>query len=382
MTRQPQRWSLQGFRWEASPLVALLLIGFLKAFFALVIFYLPGKVHEPWNLYGVKMPTDWLYLFAAWDSGFYHAIATDGYPSVLNALWAYFPLYPACIRLVGLLGLNLWLAAFLVVEVAGFSSILVFQKIASTYLDKAEVTFATILYFLLPPVFVFTTVSYSESLFLLLSLLTWYSHIKKKEAFSAIFASLTVLTRAYGLLILVPLGYDFLHSKQFKNLRLLLYPLVAFVAWLLYGFSKTGNFLAPFSAQSYWNSAVVNQIRDSVSRFILHGDSGMFNFLFQFQLLIAFSILFLVVITFLCIRTWNLDRSLGVYSCTFLLGIGFLAVALIQTFVSLPRFLSLIFPAGISLRSKRRWMLRVMLGLFASLDLIAWWMFLFTNSFH
>ena len=381
MTRQPQRWSLYGFRFEI-PLGVLLLIGFLKAVFAIVIFYLPGKVHEPWNVYGVKMPTDWLYLFAAWDSGFYHAIAANGYPSVLNDLWAYFPLYPASIRLVGLLGIDLWLAAFLVVEIAGFTSILVFQKIASTYLNKAEVISVTILYFLLPPVFVFTTVTYSESLFLLFSLLTWYSHIKKKEVFSVTFASLTVLTRAYGLLILVPLGYDFLHSKQFKNLGLLLFPFVAFVAWLSYGFSKTGSFLAPFSAQSYWNSAIVNQIRNGLGGFIVHGDTGVFSFLFRFQLLLAFGILFLGLITFLCIRTWKLNRSLGVYCCTFLIGIGFLAVALVQTFVSLPRFLSLIFPAGISLRSRRKWMLRVMLGLFASLDLLAWWMFLFTESFH
>jgi hypothetical protein len=328
------------------------------------------------------MPLDWLYLFAAWDSGFYHAIAANWYPSVLNVLWAYFPLYPASMRLVGLFGLDLWLAGFLMVEIAGFASILVFQKVASMYVNKAEALSVTILYFLLPPVFVFTTVSYTESLFLLLSLLTWYSHIKGREASCAVLASLTVLTRAYGLLILIPIGYDFIRFKQFKNLGFLLFPFVAFVAWLSYGFLKTGSFLAPFSAQSYWNTATVNQIRDSVSSFMMHGDPGSLYFLFQFQHLVVLGILFLGLIAFLCIRTWNLDRSLGVYSCTFLLVIGFLAATLVQTFVSLPRFLSLIFPVGMSFRIGKRWLFRMTLGLFVSLDLLAWWMFLFTDKFH
>jgi hypothetical protein len=268
------------------------------------------------------------------------------------------------------------------VQIAGLASILVFQKIASKYLAKREIISATTLYFLLPPVFVFTTVTYSESLFLLLSLLTWYSHIEGREAASALFSSLTVLTRPYGLLILVPLGYDYARSKQFKNLGLLTFPIVAFAGWLSYGFSETGIFPAPFSAQSYWNTETVTQIQNGVNRLILHGDFAIFNSLLRFQLLATFGILFLGLITFLCIRIWKVDRSLGVYACTFLLVICFLAVALVEIFVSLPRFLSLIFPAGISFRSRSRWLVRVALGTFAFLDLLGWWMFLFTDSFH
>ena len=372
------------FLWQNRLLVAPLLIGSLKGLLAFAIFCLPGKIHEPWNFYGSKMPLDWLYLFAAWDSTFYHAIAADWYPSLMNALWAFFPLYPATIRMVGLFGLDLWLAEFLVAEIAAFTSILVFQKVVSVYLTRTEVISVTILYFLLPPVFVFTTVSYSESLFLLLSLLTWYYHTKKRDGTSAFFASLTALTRVYGLLILVPLGYDFLCSKQLKRLGFLAFPFLAFVGWLWYAYLKTGNVLAPFSAQSFWYTDTASQVRESIRLFIMYGDPSVFRFLQRFQLPIIFGIFFLGLITWLCIRTWKIDRSLGVYSSTFLLALWFLPVVSIQIspLVSLPRLLSLIFPVGVSLRIKdRRWVL-LMAGLLIVLDLLAWWMFLFTDTFH
>ncbi len=360
----------------------LFLVGFLKATYALALYNLPGKTVEAWNLYGLKTSPDWLYLFAAWDSSVYHLLAANWYPSTMNPLWAYFPLYPASMRLLGLFGLDLWMAGFLISEITGLVSILVFQKVASAYLNEAESLTATALYFLLPPVFVFTTVIYTESLFLLLSLMTWFAHIKSREVSSAFFASLTSITRPYGLLVLIPLGYDFLRCKKFKNLGLLVFPIAAFIGWLFYGFAKTRNFLAPFAAQSYWNSATVTQIRESIIFFILNGNTRIFQFLLRFRVLVIIGIVFIVLVSWLCIRTWKIHRSLGIYSTTFLLVIGATAVTFIQTFVSLPRFLSLIFPTGLSLRAKKKWLLCLSLGLLSCLDLLGWWMFLFTESFH
>jgi hypothetical protein len=357
-------------------------ITFLKGIFALVIYYWPGKTAASWNLYGVRMPLDWLYLFGAWDSMEYHMLAANWYPSTLNPLWAYFPLYPASMRLLGLLGLDLWFAGVLVSATAGCVSILIFQKVATAYLDEVESLGATALYFLLPPVFVFTTVSYTESLFLLLSLMTWYAHIKGRETSSTFFASLTVLTRAYGLLILIPLAYDFLRCKEFKKLGLLGFPFAVLFGWFSYGFLKTGNVLAPFTAQSYWNTPTVIQIREDIRLLLMNGDMRILQLLVRFESLFVIGILFIALITWLCIHTWRTDRSLGVYSFTFLLSIGLVAVTFIQTFVSLPRFLSLIFPSGLSMRTKRKWLLFIALGLLGSFDLLAWWMFLFTDSFH
>ena len=348
----------------------------------MILYYLPLKTAAPWNLYGVKMQFSWMYLFAAWDSAHYYELAANWYPSSLNPLWAYFPLYPACIRLLGFLGLDLWLGAFLVATVAGYLSILMFHKVARTYHDEIGSYSSTALYFLLPYVFVFTTVSYTESLFLLLSLMTWYAHIKGRDVSSAVFASLTALTRPYGLLILIPMGYDFLKSREFRKLFILALAIATFLGWISYGFLRTGNALAPFAAQSYWTSPTALQIQDGLRSFFMTGDLRIFQLVERFQIVITVGFVTILFIAWLCIRTLGINRSLTVYSITFLLAIGFVGVVSIQNFISLPRYLSLIFPAGLSLTTTRKWLLYSAIVLLFLLDLTAWWMFLFTQSFH
>jgi hypothetical protein len=326
--------------------------------------------------------TSWIGLFAVWDTNYYYELAANWYPSTANQLWAFFPLYPASIRSLGFLGLDLWTAGFLISILAGFASILIFQRVARSYLDQGEAIIATTFYFLLPPVFVFTTVSYTEALFLLLTLITWYSHIKGKDIISASFASLVVLTRIYGLLIVIPLAYDFFRRHQLNRVWYLGFPFCALLVWLFYAFQRTSNILAPLTAQSYWNTTVVIVVRKHLSAFFTYGDLRGYQFLLRFQILFILGIVFTALIAWLCIRSWRLDRSLGVYSLTFLLAIGLVAVIFIQTFVSLPRFLSMIFPAGLSLRCKKRWLIRLLLGLLVAADLLAWWMFIFTTYFH
>jgi hypothetical protein len=354
----------------------------LKGGFATILYYLPVKTAAPWNLYGANIQFSWMYVFAAWDSEAYHDLAANWYPSSLNPLWAYFPLYPACVRLLGFLGLDLWFGAFFVANVAGFLSILMFYKVARTYLGEAGSCSATALYFLLPYVFVFTTVSYTESLYLVLSIMTWYAHIKGRDVRSAVFASLTALTRPYGLLILIPMGYNFLKSREFRKLPILAIPIATFFGWIAYGFLRTGNALASFAAQSYWTSPTALQIRDSLGSFLMTGDLRVFQLVERFQVVMIVGFATIVFITWLIIRTWRIDRSLAVYSITFLLTMGFVVGAFVQNFISLPRYLSFIFPAGLSLTTSQKWLFYSAIVLLSLLDLIAWWMFVFTQSFH
>jgi hypothetical protein len=369
-------------RWKNQLLTVPLSITLLKYVIAAVIYYLPGKIATAWNLFIVTLPTHWLYLFAAWDSMAYHLLAADWYAPKLDPMWAYFPFYPASMRFLGLTGLDLWLTGFVISQIAGFASILIFRKIANEYLDDKESAVATILYFLLPPVFVFTTVSYNESLFLLFSLITWHAHIRRKEKISAFFASLATLTRSYGLLIVVPLAYDQVRRKQLRQLLVLGFPFAALIGWLYYAFLMTGNVLAPFVAESYWNTEIVAQIQKSMSLLFTHGDFGVFQILLRFQRLVIFGIGFVALITWLCFRAYKMNKSLGVYAFTFLLFMGSATIAFVPTFVALPRYLSMIFPSGLSLKISRKPILWFVVGSLALLDILAWWMFLFTDSFH
>jgi len=57
----------------------------------------------------------------------------------------------------------------------------IFQQVAEAYLSRPQAISATILFFLLAPVFVFSGVIYSESLFLLLTLLAYRFHLGGRD---------------------------------------------------------------------------------------------------------------------------------------------------------------------------------------------------------
>ena len=333
-------------------------------------------------MYSAQVSSNWLYLFSAWDSGYYHSIAVHWYPSQLGPLWAYFPFYPSLIRLLGLVGVDLWWAGVMVAIVSGLMSIVVFQKIAGLYLNPADAFRATVLYFLLPPVFVFTTVSYTEPLFLLLSLLTWYAHVRGNEASAAVLAALTALTRSYGILIVAPIAYDLLRLRKYKTVSLLSLPCCALVGWLAYAFSKTGVFLAPMAAQSAWNTPIVLRIQENMIRFFTSGDIERLHFILNYWALITIGTSFFVLTALLTVRVWKLDTALGVYSAVFLTAFGAAPLLFIPTFVSLPRFLSLSFTSGIALRTKRRLLFFTVALVLSAIDFLAWWLFLFTTFFH
>ena len=362
-------------------LVPLLVVAFLKVALALLVSLIPGKTSEPWNIYQ-QSSSGWSYLFSAWDSAYYFSIATNWYPAHFAAVWAYFPLYPLIIRLLGVSGLDRTWIAMTVGNIVGLASIPVFQAIAGNYLSNSETSYSTILYFLLPPVFVFTTVSYPESLFLLLSLLTWYTHIKGRNVSAIAFAALTSLTKSYGLLILLPIAFNLLRFHKYRIIPLLAVPVLVLVGWFLYAFSRTGVFFAPITAEAGWNTATVLQIQHNIVLFLSEGDIQSLRYISGYWEIILIGILFFSLVLILTFRVWKIDRSLGIFSAVFLLAFSFATILFLPTFASVPRYLSATFPTGIALHTKRgMWFLLVAM-LFVVMDLLGWWLFLFSTVFH
>jgi len=134
-------------------------------------------------------------LFFAHDSGYYVDIAESWYPPYLAPVWHVFPLYPSMIRVAHLLGVDVSVSAVVIAVGCGLISVPIFQIIVEHYFSKRYAMIATLLYFLLPPVFVFTGVAYSESLFLLFTLLAWYCHLRGHEERSLIAAVLGSVAR-------------------------------------------------------------------------------------------------------------------------------------------------------------------------------------------
>jgi len=123
---------------------------------------------------------DWLALHVRWDSGFYIWIAESGYQHD-NA--AFLPLYPLCIRVATAAWSMLANVAptdatyqslgILISNVSAVGAALVLYRLARLDFDDAEARHA-LFYFLIFPTAFFLTTVYTEPLFLLGAVMSFY----------------------------------------------------------------------------------------------------------------------------------------------------------------------------------------------------------------
>lgn len=366
-------------KWRFLPAAAALL--FVRVAYAGFLYMGlggPGNFKVPFmTFWKVRMPFDWLYLFSAWDTGHYVSIAESWYSLDRLYLWAFFPLYPSIIKIFTLIGVNIWIAAFIISIVSGTLSIVVFQKVAEAYLPKNESLIATLLYFLFPPVFVFSGVSYTEPLFLLFSLLSWHFHLLGKEVKSALSMALASAVRPNGILITVPVAYDYLRKKKLRDMVYLSFPVFTLLGWAIYGYIVTGDFFILLSVRSYWETESTRRLGIGLSQ-LFHGEARVFSTLRPFLWGILMGAAFMGFILFLSYRAWRLDKALGLYNFTSILAITYFGVP--TSCISFPRLLSFLFPIGLGLNLKKSFFIAAVIC-FLMLDYIGWLAFL-TGTFH
>lgn len=294
----------------------------------------------------------WVALFNAWDSGWYASIAKTGY---FHPAYVFFPAYPALIRLVGLLTGNYWFGSFIVTLVFALASVVVFQLLAEQYMSKQEALNATILFATFPYVALFTTLGYSEALFLFSSLLAWFYHKKGKTVGASLYAGFAALTRVYGVLIVLPIILDLCRSRQFKKVSLMMIgPALALGVWALFCYVTSGNAIAFWTDESTWR---------------LQLPFGLVNSFLTPEPTPGFATLLLSVSLFgyLLIRIWSFDRALWAYAALL-----FVLLVYFAGTISLPRYLSFIFPIWLVLRIRNPLMVAFCLALFIPVALTLW----------
>lgn len=144
-----------------------------------------------------------------WDSSFYIGIAEFGYGNDFDfvgdyRLWVFPPLYSILIRLLvdlSPISLHYATAAVVISNFFAVLSVIVFFYTSRLYVDKEKAIMGTMLFAFFPPVFVFSTVAYTESIFLTLSILSWYFFEKERYLTSGIFLALSTLARNEGALL-------------------------------------------------------------------------------------------------------------------------------------------------------------------------------------
>ncbi len=320
--------------------------------------------------WGIQPKPDWPFLFHGWDSAWYIRIAKTGYS---YPAYAFFPAYPFLIRLASGLTDEYFMSSFGVSFALGVLAIPMFQLLAEHYMSKNEAAVAALLFALFPPIFFFTSIAYTESLFTVAILGTWIFCLRKHYFSATAFATLATVTKIYGLLVGLPLAIRLFREKKIKDLLLaLIVPSIAFLGWNIYLFNLTEDWGAYRSSQSYWQGGWPFGI-NSILRFIVESglnpiqnaplDPSTIFVVIQWLLL-------LVLFGVLVVASLDVDEDFGTYATLL-----FLFMVTFGTVWSFLRFLPFILPIWLVGRTRRRLIIMAAILLFPIVSVAIWYQF-------
>ena len=285
--------------------------------------------------------------WAQHDAGAYLDIAKNGYNPDFNegtGNYSWYPLYPLLIKIFGFIGYDL--AAFLIANIASFFAVTVLYIFVKEKVNE-KASYKTVFYLLLFPTAYFFTAMYTESLFLLFSLLCfWYA--KKDDWLKAgIFGFLSALTRAQGIILFFPIIYMYMRSCEFKLNKInhkiffvFLIPL-GLAVFLLYHQIATGNALIQFQTQHQFGRSFNLFFFEPVINAAASAISGATTSKIYF----SFSFLVWVVYLALAYYAWKkLGKEFGIY-----MFLSLLMPLFTSNFFGITRFALVLFPGFIVL---------------------------------
>jgi hypothetical protein len=163
---------------------------------------------ELWTI-TAKGPTvgQWLDIWARWDGDIYVSIAQGGYSTLFQA--AYFPMYPLLERVLApLMGGNPLVAGLFISNAACLVAYALLRVLVEREYDR-EIARRTLLYLVIFPYAFFLVAAYTEALFLALCLGTFLALRGHRWKLAGVLAALATITRPVGILLLVPMVYEY-----------------------------------------------------------------------------------------------------------------------------------------------------------------------------
>lgn len=190
--------------------------------------------------------------FGGWDGIWYQRIADYGYdPTVAHGNGvAFSPLYPLLVRITGnALGWSYLVAGIAVSTVAFLVAIVLLHRLIERRMGERVARTAVWLTAFFPVAYLFSSV-YTESLFLLVTVLTFVLLERGWAVGSSLAGTFAVLTRPTGILLVPSLALriwkDAGRRLTWRLVPILLLP-IAYVAFGAYLYYRTGN---PFATQT------------------------------------------------------------------------------------------------------------------------------------
>jgi hypothetical protein len=166
--------------------------------------------------------------------------------------YAFFPLLPGLLWLLGAAGLDPLVAATVLSNIFFLGSLILLYKLARRLNYDERDGSRTILYLAVFPVSYFFSLPMTESLFLLLTLAGFYTALDEKPLTAGIAGALASATRANGILLLPAIIILYWQRKEEWSMRkvlgLCLMPL-GLIAYMLFSWNRTGDLLAFVHAQ-------------------------------------------------------------------------------------------------------------------------------------
>lgn len=258
-------------------------------------------------------PFDYWLSWAQWDGGYFYNIANRGY--ILDSDFAFFPLYPAAARLFdAIFPFNLLVSGLLISNVSFLIALIVFYRFLKERYSS-EVARASILTFLTFPTTFFAVAFYSEGLFLLLAILSFYFLHQKRLLIASMVICLAAVTRLVGITLLISVFSNYFTSISFKfkkiSSRILIPAIGTFgiAAYSIYLAGTTNNPIKFVTSQTIWERTSNDPVSTIISYFWTIATSHKTPFDQYFDLVIT-----LVFLTVLIVGIKKIPSSLWIFS--------------------------------------------------------------------
>lgn len=309
-----------------------------------------------------------------WDSYWYLSVVHTGYiynpqgdEQLSNV--AFFPLYPLLIKMVDVGIHNAAATGWLISSVFVVLSCGLLCKLVAKYHADSVAQLSVVFMLIFPTAFFFNGV-YAESLFLFLSVATFYLLFEKKLWWAGVVGLLAALTRITGVFLFIPFlieGITYIRRKEIKNVDILSSALIpaGTLGFFAYLYLRFNDALAYFHVQSAWGRS----FSINAGHFYTNTTAGVSNLTLDS----AFLLFGIIVTVFVYLQV---RKSYAIY-----MGSVIAAAVTTGTLMSIGRILLVLFPAFIFLGtlknsySKFTWALlsTLLLGMYTLLFVNNYW---------
>src|SRR3954471_3330754 len=166
-----------------------------------------------------------------WDSVYYVQVAQDGYTQRKQA--GFFPLYPLLMSVFDDVTGSAVIAGVLISLAAFVAALVLFERLAVLETGSTPIARRAVWLLALFPASLFFSAVYTEALFLLLSVGSFYAARQGRWAWAGILGGLAAATRNVGVMLLVPLALLYLNGpREDRPAQRGRFPLRGDAAWL------------------------------------------------------------------------------------------------------------------------------------------------------